>query len=81
MNRYRVLLFARYAELLGAEQIEVVLPDGASVADLTTALRVLPGGGLLPPQPLVAVNLRQAPPGTPLQPTDQIAVLPPLAGG
>jgi molybdopterin converting factor small subunit len=77
----RVRLFARYAELFGAEQVEVNLPDGAQVADLVSALRVLPGGASLPAEPFVAVNMSQASAETPLGPADAVALLPPLAGG
>jgi molybdopterin converting factor small subunit len=77
----RVRLFARYAELFGAEQVEVNLPDGAQVAELVNALRVLPGGESLPTEPFVAVNMSQASAGTRLAPADTIALLPPLAGG
>jgi molybdopterin converting factor small subunit len=76
-----VLLFARYAELMGAGAVEVILPDHADIAQLVSALRNLPGGALLPPELFVAVNLRRAHLATVLGPGDEIAVLPPLAGG
>jgi len=81
VNRHTVRLFARYAELFGAEQVEVMLPPDARVADLITALRVLPGGASLPAQPFVAVNLAQASLSTAVRAADEIALLPPLAGG
>ena len=81
MTRYPVRLFARYAELFGAEQVEVMLPSNARVADLITALRLLPGGAALPSSPFVVVNMTQAATDTVLAATDEIAVLPPLAGG
>jgi molybdopterin converting factor small subunit len=81
MNRHTVRLFARYAELFGAEQVEVILPPKASVSDLIGALRALPGGASLPERPFVAVNMSQATFGDVVQPADEIALLPPLAGG
>jgi molybdopterin converting factor small subunit len=81
MNRFVVRLFARYAELLGAEMVVIALPDRSTVADLVTALRALPGGGSLPPAPFVAVNLAQAAPTDTLTPGDELALLPPLSGG
>ena len=81
MNRHVVRLFARYAELFGAEQVEVVLAPDARVADLIAALRILPGGAALPAQPFVAINLSQAPADTTLHVGDEVALLPPLAGG
>lgn len=79
--RRSVLLFARYAELFGSETVTVDLPDGATVADLIAALRALPGGALLPPQPFVAVAHAQAAPTDPLPAEAELALLPPLAGG
>ena len=79
--RFRVLLFARYAELFGAPEVSVTLDDGATVAELITALRELPGGGSLPDVPFVAVNLEQSQTGRRLMPGDELAILPPLAGG
>lgn len=81
MTGYRVQLFARYAELLGAEEVAVDLPTPATVSMLTDALRALPGGSVLPPQPVLACNLRIAAPGDSIEPGDALALLPPLAGG
>ena len=81
MNRFRVQLFARYAELFGAEQVEVTLTGSPCVADLISALRTLPGGASLPPSPFVAVNLTRAEGSTPISGADELALLPPLAGG
>jgi molybdopterin converting factor small subunit len=76
-----VLLFARYAELLGAESVDVTLEDGATVADLVAALRALPGGASLPAIPLVAVAHAKADFDTVLPRDAELALLPPLAGG
>ena len=77
----RVLLFARYAELLGAERVELSAPAPLSVGDLLERVRALPGGSALPPTMLCAVNLRQATLSDPVAPGDEVALLPPLAGG
>ena len=77
----RVLLFASYAERLGLESVRVALPALATVADALEHVRALPGGDQLPPRPLCAVNLAHAGLDTPLSEGDEIAVLPPLAGG
>ena len=79
--RIRVLLFARYAEVLGTDTLTLELPEPATVADLVTALRRAPGGEALPPRPLCAVNLAQVAPTAPLASGDEVAILPPLAGG
>jgi molybdopterin converting factor small subunit len=75
------LLFASYAEMLGASSIEVCLSRGASVADLVAAIRSLPGAERLPPRPMIAVNHRYASYGQILHPGDEVAVIPPVAGG
>jgi molybdopterin converting factor small subunit len=80
--RVRCRLFARYAEVVGREEVVVDLPADAVVADAVAALRaVVPQGALLPVRPLVAVNLRQVLPGERLKDGDELALLPPLAGG
>jgi molybdopterin converting factor small subunit len=77
----RVLLFASYAESLGAEALDLTLPSPASVADVVGRLRGLPGGQQLPPKPLCARNLAHASQDDPVTQGDEIAILPPLAGG
>lgn len=81
MTRFTVATFARFAEVLGSDKLEVELQEPARVADLIAALRAMPGGERLPTQPMVAVNLQQAGPDTPLAASDSLALLPPLAGG
>lgn len=81
MSVFRVLLFARYAELLGSEQVEVLLHSGATAIDLLDALRQLPGGELLPSTPFLVMNHSQVRAGQQLDPSAEFALLPPLAGG
>jgi len=76
-----VLLFASYAELLGHESLELKLEAPATVGDALDQLRALPGGRQLPAKPLCAVNLAHVPPTTALASGDELAILPPLAGG
>jgi molybdopterin synthase sulfur carrier subunit len=77
----RVLLFASYAETLGFDAVELTFDGAATVEDAIGRLRALPGGERLPPRPLCAVNLSQVPLDTALASGDELAVLPPLAGG
>jgi sulfur-carrier protein len=77
----RVLLFASYAEMLGLDAIELTFDGTATVDDAIARLRALPGGDRLPPKPLCAVNLSQVPLDALLAGGDELAVLPPLAGG
>ena len=76
-----VLLFASYADRLGAPAVELTLPEGATVRDVVAGLARLPGAGALPPEPLVAVNQRYAAPGHVVRAGDEVAVIPPVAGG
>jgi molybdopterin converting factor subunit 1 len=76
-----VLLFASYADLLGARSIDIELPSGATVRHLVERLAAFPGADRLPPKPLVAVNQSYAADARVLQPGDEIAVIPPVAGG
>ncbi len=77
----RVLLFASYAESLGADSLELTLSSPATVGGVLDRVRALPGGGLLPPKPLCARNLAHAGAGETVAEGDEIAILPPLAGG
>jgi molybdopterin converting factor subunit 1 len=76
-----VLLFASYADALGASSLSFDLPSEATVADLLRDLRSRPGAELLPTTPLVAVNQRYASPASPLRAGDEVALIPPVAGG
>lgn len=81
-RRVRVRLFARYAELLGCEETELEVPLPATVDDVVRRLRALfPGAVALPERPLAAVNLRHARHDAPVRAGDEVALLPPLAGG
>lgn len=78
----RVLLFATYAEQAGRALVELTLPAPATVQDVLRRLRAsLPGAEQLPDQPLAAVNRSHARLSTPVRDGDEIAFLPPLAGG
>jgi molybdopterin converting factor small subunit len=75
------LLFASYADALGSQSVDLALHPGATIADAVAALRSLPGGTALPPSPLVAVNLAYADVTRVLEPGDEVALIPPVAGG
>ena len=77
----RVLLFASYADRLGLASVRIALPALATVADALEHVRSLPGGEQIPPRPLCAVNLAHARLDTRLAEGDEVALLPPLAGG
>ena len=75
------LLFASYADALGRPSVELSLPPGATVRDALAQLRTMPGGGTLPEAPLVAVTLAYSRGDAVLAAGDELAVIPPVAGG
>lgn len=78
----RVRLFARYTELVGRSEAAVRVTLPATVGDVVRRLRdEVPGARALPERPLAAVNLRQVKLDAPVQDGDEVALLPPIAGG
>jgi molybdopterin synthase catalytic subunit len=78
----RCRFFARFAEVLGCESHELTLPAPATVGDAVAALRsTLAQGAELPPAPLAAVNCEHVSGDWLLADGDELALLPPLAGG
>lgn len=78
----KLLFFAIYRELAGAEEMTLELPAGSTARDAVRALRAS-GGGLarLPQEPVVAVNREYAGEDAALRDGDELALLPPVAGG
>ena len=76
-----VLVFASYADDFGARTVSVPLDPPCTVADVVGALRAMPGGERVPERPLVAVNQAYATPDTAVSPGDEVALIPPVAGG
>jgi len=76
-----VRLFASYAESLGRSSLELDLPDGSTIDDILASVSMLPGAERLPPSPLVAVNCVYALQGTRVSNGDDVALIPPVAGG
>ncbi len=76
-----VRFFASYADSLGLARTELALDHGSRVSDLLASVAQLPGAQSLPRNPIVAVNQVFAGPETRLGPGDEVAVIPPVAGG
>jgi molybdopterin converting factor small subunit len=76
-----VLLFASYADAFGAPHVHVEVRAPCRVSDVVSALRALPGGRVLPVQPLVAVNHEWVSAEHPVRLGDEVAIIPPVAGG
>lgn len=80
--RVRIRFFARYAEVLGRTDASLRLEAPATVADAVKALREqIPGAEALPERPLVALNCEHVLYDRPIGDGDELALLPPLAGG
>ncbi|MGH3066821.1 MAG: molybdenum cofactor biosynthesis protein [Gaiellaceae bacterium] len=75
--KVQVRLFAALRERAGSGSVDVVLADGATVADVWALL----GLGDEPPGLLYAVNRTYADRGERLSDGDEIAVIPPVSGG
>jgi molybdopterin converting factor subunit 1 len=78
----RTLFFAAYRDLVGASELTVEVKDGATVEDLVAELRAR-GAPFerLPAEPAVAVNRTYAGLAEPLAGGDEVAFIPPVAGG
>lgn len=81
MSAVTVHLFASYAESFGARNLKIELPPQSRVGDLVAELRALPGSFVLSDSVRVAVNRKFAEPEQLLRPNDEIALIPPVAGG
>jgi molybdopterin converting factor small subunit len=81
MTQLQVLLFASYADAFGSGAVTVTVPEPATSADVLTALRSLPGGSVLPAAPVLAVDRRYTRGVVPVHAGQEIALIPPVAGG
>ncbi len=78
----KVLLFAAHRELVGRGDTVVALPEGATVEALLSELKARGGGwARLPARGAVAVNHKYAAGDTTLEDGDEVALIPPVAGG
>jgi molybdopterin converting factor subunit 1 len=79
--RVRTLFFGVYGEMAGRREGASELPVGSRVEDLVKTLRADGGLAWLPDRVVVAVNQRYAEAGTSLADGDEVALIPPVAGG
>lgn len=78
----QALFFASYRDLAGVDELRVELPAGARARELVDHLRARGGAWAgLPESPAIAVNLDYAPLSTALSDGDEVAFIPPVAGG
>jgi molybdopterin converting factor subunit 1 len=76
-----VLLFASYADAFGATSLDLELPRETTVTDVLAAVRSRPGADRLATAPLVAVNFQYATGDRIVREGDEVALIPPVAGG
>lgn len=81
MSTVTVQLFASYAESFGVPTLEIPLDPGSTVGDLVDHMRRLPGSSILPDSPRVAVNRKFATVEQRVAAGDEVALIPPVAGG
>jgi molybdopterin synthase catalytic subunit len=80
--RVRLLHFASFRDAVGREEELRELPDGGRVDDLWATLsREVPLFARFRSMPPAAVNREYVPAGTILRDGDEVAFLPPVAGG
>jgi molybdopterin converting factor subunit 1 len=79
--RVDVLLFASAAEAVGTPRLSLALEPGAVVADALQAVRQRAGVAGLPDGVLVARNAAYARMDDLLGDGDEVAIIPPVAGG
>jgi molybdopterin synthase catalytic subunit len=79
--RVRCLFFAAYRDLAGADQLEIELPREVTVSDLVRHVRERLGSEALPSRPVVAVNQEYASLDAIVREGDEVAFIPPVAGG
>ena len=77
-----VQFLARYAELVGVDSTQVTITAPATVGHVLGLLRSrFPGARKLPDRPVCALNLAQVDLSTEVAEGDELALLPPVAGG
>lgn len=78
----RLLLFATYRDFAGAPELRLELPAGTTARGLVDTVRQRGGGfARIPHEPAVAVNQEYASLEHVLSDGDEVALLPPVAGG
>lgn len=76
-----VLLFAHYREMVPSPSVDLEVRTGATVREAIARLRAMPGWEALPEEPTVAVNREYSRPDRELHAGDELALIPPVAGG
>ena len=77
--RIRVLLFAAYRDIAGTDELTLEVPAGARAQEAVHALRI--PHPLIPSSPTIAINRELSTLEEELADGDELALLPPVAGG
>jgi molybdopterin converting factor subunit 1 len=80
--KVRLLYFAVLRDIAGRDQDELALPEGTTASDVWQTLRTTYAklADYLQP-PMLAINESYASPDTVLREGDELAFIPPVAGG
>ena len=79
--KVRLLFFAVLRDIVGKSETEWEVPDGTRAADLWQQLRAQHAKLVAAPQPMTAVNESYVRPEEVLREGDEVAFIPPVAGG
>lgn len=80
--KLRIRLFASFREAVGSGTLAWDAPEGATVADVISALRAAyPGLGPAAERALLAVNQEYVAGTVTLHDGDELALIPPVSGG
>jgi molybdopterin converting factor small subunit len=80
--RIKVVLLASYRDLAGTSELVLEVPPGSCAADAVAVLRERSTStARIPARPVVAVNHEYASLDAELREGDEMALLPPVAGG
>lgn len=80
--RVHVKLFAGVRQAAGCGELAVEVPDGASIGDVRAALeRQVPSAQRLVARAMFASGREYATDQTPVDPTVELACIPPVSGG
>lgn len=78
----RILLFASLARETGTRQLDLEVPDGATVEQAVTIVSErLPAVAAMRSRVALAVDMAYVKPGHVLKPADELALIPPVSGG
>ena len=79
--KIKVVLLGQYRSAASVNEFLLEIPTGASAASVVARLKAESLQPVLPDSPVVAINYEQSSLETELREGDELALLPPVAGG